>query len=310
MLVDLEQRFPGHPLLAERRRAYARGCGPGRHPGRRGRRVRAERPGGQALASEAADPSTHGDLGIAYKQMGLHDAAIEEFKQLAADKTRAVFAYTMIGECVEAKGELGEAVKRYKEALNLPQATPQESIELYYLLGAVFEQLGDVREALYFFENVGKRDPGFRDVEQADRGAQDAERREELRPWRPIRSGPSRSRRRLLPRAAGSHHAALEEADGAGGSARTPGRARAAGGGRTRVLDGGALFEKAGVASPTCTARCGPRWRGRCPARGATSAPPASRSSFTRAARASRPCTPTSATSSGGPAPGSAAAPI
>jgi tetratricopeptide (TPR) repeat protein len=98
--------------------------------------------------------------------MGLHDAAIEEFKQLAVDKTRAVFAYTMIGECVEAKGELGEAVKRYKEALNLPQATAQESVELYYLLGSVFEQLGDVREALYFFENVGKRDPGFRDVKR------------------------------------------------------------------------------------------------------------------------------------------------
>jgi tetratricopeptide (TPR) repeat protein len=116
--------------------------------------------------SERADPSTHGDLGIAYKQMGLHDAAIEEFKLLAADPKRAVFALTMIGECVEAKGDLGEAVARYKEALNLPQATPQESIGLYYLLGAVFEQLGDAREALYFFENVGKRDPGFRDVKR------------------------------------------------------------------------------------------------------------------------------------------------
>ncbi len=72
----------------------------------------------------------------------------------------------MIGECVEAKGDLGGAVARYKEALNLPQATPAESIGLYYQLGAVFEQLGDVREALYFFENVGKRDPGFRDVKR------------------------------------------------------------------------------------------------------------------------------------------------
>jgi len=96
--------------------------------------------------------------------MGLYDAAVAEFRMLAVDKSRAVFALTMIGECVEAKGELGEAVARYKEALNLAQATPQESVELYYLLGAVFEQLGDVREALYFFENVGKRDPGFRDV--------------------------------------------------------------------------------------------------------------------------------------------------
>ena len=98
--------------------------------------------------------------------MGLWDAAIQEFKLLAVDPTRAVFALTMIGECVEAKGDLGGAVARYKAALNLPQATVQESIGLYYQLGAVFEQLGDVREALYFFESVGKRDPGFRDVQR------------------------------------------------------------------------------------------------------------------------------------------------
>ena len=30
----------------------------------------------------ARDPATHGDLGIAYKQMGLYDAAIAEFKQV------------------------------------------------------------------------------------------------------------------------------------------------------------------------------------------------------------------------------------
>ena len=114
--------------------------------------------------SERADPGTHGDLGIAYKEMGLHDAAIAEFKLLQADKARAVFALTMIGECVEAKGELGEAVGKYKEALNLSQVTLSESLELYYLLGSVFERLGDVREALYFFENLRKRDATFRDV--------------------------------------------------------------------------------------------------------------------------------------------------
>ncbi len=165
VLVDLEQRFPGHPLLAERRRAFGAAGEQGAIPGG-GAPAAPSGPVAKLSPSENADPTTHGDLGIAYKQMGLHDAAIAEFKKLASDKSRAVFAYTMIGECVEAKGELGEAVKRYKEALNLPQATAQESVELYYLLGAVFEQLGDVREALYFFENVGKRDPGFRDVKK------------------------------------------------------------------------------------------------------------------------------------------------
>ena len=96
--------------------------------------------------------------------MGLYDAAIAEFKLLQVDAPRAVFALTMIGECVEAKGEMGEAVGKYKEALNQPQITLSESLELYYLLGSVFERLGDVREALYFFENLRKRDASFRDV--------------------------------------------------------------------------------------------------------------------------------------------------
>lgn len=163
-LVDLERRFPGHPQVVERRRrveGHVAGAIPSEPAP-----VAVAAPVARLSPSERADPATHGDLGIAYKQMGLHDAAIEEFKQLAADPSRAVFALTMIGECVEAKGDLGGAVARYKEALNLAQATPQESIGLYYQLGAVFEQLGDVREALYFFENVGKRDPGFRDVKR------------------------------------------------------------------------------------------------------------------------------------------------
>ena len=64
----------------------------------------------------------------------------------------------MIGECVEAKGELGEAWQRTRRRSTCRRSTPEESLELYYLLGSVFERLGDVREALYFFENVRKRD--------------------------------------------------------------------------------------------------------------------------------------------------------
>jgi tetratricopeptide (TPR) repeat protein len=176
VLDELAQRFPGDPLIDEKRAAIARaekaaqaqadqGAIPGAGPASAAGVAAIPRgPVAKLSTSERADPSTHGDLGIAYKQMGLYDAAIAEFKLVQADRTRAVFALTMIGECVEAKGELGEAVGKYKEALNLGQATLSESLELYYLLGSVFERLGDVREALYFFENLSKRDASFRDV--------------------------------------------------------------------------------------------------------------------------------------------------
>jgi tetratricopeptide (TPR) repeat protein len=175
VLDELAERFPGDPLIDEKRTAIARAelaatpppvvGDQGAIPG--SERVAATIPHGPVAKlspSERADPGTHGDLGIAYKEMGLYDAAIAEFKLLQADKARAVFALTMIGECVEAKGEMGEAVGKYKEALNLSQVTLSESLELYYLLGSVFERLGDVREALYFFENLRKRDATFRDV--------------------------------------------------------------------------------------------------------------------------------------------------
>ena len=169
MLDDLAKRFPGHRLIGEKRRAVEAaaekentdaGAVPGATAG-----AAPAAPIAQLSVSERADPGTHGDLGIAYKQMGLHDAAIAEFKQVLSDRSRVVFALTMMGECLEAKGELGEAVVRYKEALNQPQVSATESLELYYLLGGVFERLGDVREALYFFENLRKRDARFRDVE-------------------------------------------------------------------------------------------------------------------------------------------------
>jgi len=108
--------------------------------------------------------STHGDLGIAYKEMGLLDAAIGEFKLLTQDPEREVFALTMIGECCEAKGSLTDAIIRYKEGLNCPQITPEETVQLYYCLGSTFERLADQSEALYFYEKVAKRDPKFRDV--------------------------------------------------------------------------------------------------------------------------------------------------
>jgi len=172
VLDDLAQRFPGDPLIDEKRAAIARAergaASPaaelGAIPGANIAPAIPHGPVAKLSTSERADPGTHGDLGIAYKQMGLYDAAIAEFKLLQQDRTRAVFALTMIGECVEAKGELGEAVGKYKEALNLSQVTSSESLELYYLLGSVFERLGDVREALYFFENLRKRDATFRDV--------------------------------------------------------------------------------------------------------------------------------------------------
>ena len=106
----------------------------------------------------------------------------------------------MMGECYEARGAPAEALLHYKKALNRPSVSDEEATQLYYQLGRVFHTLGDESEALYFFEKVARRAPGFADV--AERVARCA-----ARGWRPMdrgalgpegaaRSGAAGSRRR------------------------------------------------------------------------------------------------------------------
>ena len=172
-LHDLQDRFPGHPRLQAKLREVAAfearqaavdaAPGPGATPGNLSLDVT---PSPRAFVEGGAsvDASTHADLAIAYKEMGLFDAAIGELKLLADDDAREVFALTMMGECFEQKGSFTDAVIRYKQALNCPQINAEEMLLLYYLLGSAFERLGDGAEALYFYDKVVKREQGFRDV--------------------------------------------------------------------------------------------------------------------------------------------------
>jgi len=179
LLRDLEARHPPDPLLDERRtrlRALEESGGLGAVPsleagaevGAGSSRSYGNTPGIAPKAVVAAggemDLAAHRDLGIGYKDMGLFDAAIGEFSQLMRDPAQEVFALSMIGECHESKGALGDAVAFYKKALNRPSISDVEATQLYFQLGSVFQTMGEVNEALYFFEKVLKRDAGFRDV--------------------------------------------------------------------------------------------------------------------------------------------------
>jgi len=113
---------------------------------------------------DSSDSATHADLGVAYKEMGLYDAAIKEFKLLSQDPNREIQALAMMGECYEAKGALPDAVIHYKKALNRATITDEESTQIYFQLGRVFEALGDGQEALYFYDKVIRRNAGYADA--------------------------------------------------------------------------------------------------------------------------------------------------
>src|SRR5205823_13750324 len=114
----------------------------------------------------AEDFETHYDLGIAYKEMGLLDDAITEFKLVMKDPAREVQCHLMIGLCCLEKGLQTEAIGNFKKGLYVEGISERESLSLYFELGQAYERLGDPREALYYYEKVVKRDPRFRNVEK------------------------------------------------------------------------------------------------------------------------------------------------
>lgn len=108
------------------------------------------------------DTDTHFDLGIAYKEMGLLDDAVGEFQLAMANPGRECLCQTMIGLCRIEQGKLGEAISHFKKGLYADTKSDAEELGLYYELGIAYELLDDPKEALYYYQKVQKRDPGFR----------------------------------------------------------------------------------------------------------------------------------------------------
>lgn len=112
------------------------------------------------------DADTHYDLGIAYKEMGLIDEAISEFNISSASSHKGIESYNMIGLCYRDKGNLAEAEKYFKLALQKPDITQDFLKGILYDLARVYEENGDIKQTIEIFEKIIAIDSRFRDVSE------------------------------------------------------------------------------------------------------------------------------------------------
>jgi tetratricopeptide (TPR) repeat protein len=70
----------------------------------------------------------------------------------------------MIGMIELEKGDLDNAADAYIRALNAVHKTVEQEMALYYDLGNVYEMKQRPQDALYYFQKIARRDPGYRDV--------------------------------------------------------------------------------------------------------------------------------------------------
>jgi tetratricopeptide (TPR) repeat protein len=113
---------------------------------------------------DETDYSTHYDLGLAYKEMGLNEDAIKEFESSAKDSARAAQSLMMIGMCLVNLDRLDEAIKTYKKGLKLEGVSAADRRGLLYELGVGLQMAGKRRDALKCFKKIHEKDPEFADI--------------------------------------------------------------------------------------------------------------------------------------------------
>jgi pilus assembly protein FimV len=121
---------------------------------------------GLARVVPSNDVDTHYDLGIAYKEMGLLDDAVQVFeiaRQGCQGRPKELDCFTMIGMLHGMRGDWGKAVSAYRDALGTAHAAERE-VSLRYDLAQAYESAGAQGKALSEYLAVQRFDPHHRDV--------------------------------------------------------------------------------------------------------------------------------------------------
>jgi len=113
---------------------------------------------------DGSDAQSHFDLGQAFKEMGLYDEAINEFRQASQDTSRRIECLTMQCVCLRERGDVEKAITMLL-ALLKPGLSAEESCAVKYELASGYEAAGKQEEATTILNEISKTNPAFRDIQ-------------------------------------------------------------------------------------------------------------------------------------------------
>lgn len=117
-------------------------------------------------AIDEADVSSHYDLGVSFKEMGLFDMAIDEFQKSVKDNAFEMKSLEMLGQCFLEKGELSLAENTLIKAMSIKGKANTDYLGIKYTLGKLYEQKKMFNEALKLFTEIFSIDKNFQDIEK------------------------------------------------------------------------------------------------------------------------------------------------
>lgn len=113
-------------------------------------------------ANEEAE--THYQLGLAYRDMGVVDAALKELEQAARAPGLRFAAAALLARLLRDRGDLLPAVEWFERAAEAPAPTPEDGRALLYDLACTLETGGEISRALAVYLELEADAGAYRDV--------------------------------------------------------------------------------------------------------------------------------------------------
>jgi tetratricopeptide (TPR) repeat protein len=108
------------------------------------------------------DPYFNYAMGITYRELGLCDQAIGQFKIAVQMRQKPFEALSMLGFCYKENGMWDESQQSFEKALQI-EGIPQEKIlNVKHILSLLYQEKGRTEEALKLLQEIAPVDEGFR----------------------------------------------------------------------------------------------------------------------------------------------------
>ena len=104
-------------------------------------------------------------MGLAYRETGLLDEAIESFKKVISSGEKLFDAHIMLGITYREKGQFEESLKSLRQGASLEEASNDMKVGILYEIAQTYKAVGDNQSALSIFRDIQKEQKDFKDVE-------------------------------------------------------------------------------------------------------------------------------------------------
>jgi tetratricopeptide (TPR) repeat protein len=108
------------------------------------------------------DPHFNYNMGVACREMGFLEDAIEQFQIAYHQGQSPLEAANLLGLCYKDKGMWEEARQAFEMAAQVNGISPEKRLEITYELGLLYKEQGKTEEALKLLRQINAVDPGVR----------------------------------------------------------------------------------------------------------------------------------------------------